>query len=489
MMTAKQGVNRDLIIILVSRVLQMAVLLLTLRAMTTRLSPVEVGNFSLLMSIATLFIWIFISPIGLYVNRHTHEWWEKGTIWLNYGREGIYGVAVAIFTALALTLWEIIFQPEWARHLVWLGPATGLYIICALGNNTIIPAINLFGKRISYSVLYVGSQILCLAFSWTLAGIAPRGEYWFLGQTAGFAVASLLALPIFLKTAPPKPGASHRISSDWRAGLVAIAAFCLPIAVTSGLSWVQFQSYRIAVGNLVSLEFLGLFFAGYSVSAGIMGAVEVTAGQFFGPYFYRHVQESQPERQHDAWAAYMSALYPMIIVIVMVVAALATPIAHLLLAPKFWSASSFVIAGAITEGVRTMGGTYALAAHVSKRTRALLLPYAAGAACIALLLPGGAWLLGEKVVVPAMLVSAAVYLLVMHVTMTRHAGTRFTILGWRWLVYVGAFLAGLALLRPALAGFGYAGDFGLVAAGGIAILAAFLLVLRDARPTLARFAK
>ena len=480
--------NRDLIIVMASRVMQMAVLLLTLRAMTTRLSPLEVGNYSLLMSLSTLFIWVLISPVGLYMNRHTHAWWESGTIWLNYGREGLYGIAVALFTAVVLMLWEIIFKPSWALQLTWLGPSAGLYIICALGNNTLIPAINLFGKRISYSVLYVASQMLCLAFSWFFAGIHAKGEYWFFGQTAGFAVASLLALPIFLKTAPPKPGNSAP-RGDLGAGLRAIMAFCLPITITAGLTWVQFQSYRIVIGDLVSLQFLGVFFAGYSASAGIMGAVEITASQFFGPYFYKHAQASAPGRQHDAWAAYMAALYPIMIVIVMVVVALALPITHLLLARKFWAAGAFVAVGAVVEGARVMGATYGLAAHVSKRTRILLLPHSVGATSIVITLFFGTWFFGEKAVGPAMLLSAAIFLTTMHVIMTRHAGTRFSVLGWPWVICVGIFLAALTLLRPYLAAYGSIVDFGFVAAGFIAILGAFLLILRDAQPTLSRFAK
>ncbi len=479
--------NRDLIIVMGGRILQMAVLLLTLRAMTTRLSPLEVGNFSLLMSIATLFIWILISPIGLYMNRHTHEWWQKGTIWINYGREGLSGIAVAAFTALALSAWQLLFHPAWAQQLVWLGPAAGLYIICALGNNTIIPAINLFGRRTSYTLLYVTSQILCLAFSWAFTGFHAAGEYWFFGQTAGFALASLIALPLFLKVSAPPLGAARQSPTDWRKGLAAIAAFCLPITITSGLTWLQFQSYRIVIGDLVSLNFLGLFFAGYAVSAGIMGAVEITAGQFFGPYFYKHVQEAEPGRQHDAWAIYMSALYPIMIVIVMVVMALARPITHLLLAPQFWQASLYVAVGAMVEGARVLGAAYGLAAHVSKRTRALLLPHGVGAASIVIFLLGGTWLFGESAVAPAMVAASLLFLVTMHWVMTRHSGTRISILGWPWVICVGIFLGALAVLQPQLAPFGNLADIGLVAAGGLAILAAFLLILRDARPSLSRF--
>ncbi len=218
--------------------------------------------------------------------------------------------------------------------------------------------------------------------------------------------------------------------------------------------------------------------------------MEITAGQFFGPYFYKHVQQSEPGRQHDAWAAYMSTLYPMIIAIVLVVAALSTPIAHLLLAPKFWTAATYVAAGALVEGIRVMGGTYALAAHVSKRTHALLLPHSVGAAAIAITLPGGAWFFGEAAVAPAMIFSALAYLAAMHVTMTRHAGTKITILGWPWLICMGGFLAALMYAcwaRPCQLTARVV-DFGFVAAGALAILGAFFMVLR-ARPTLARFSR
>ena len=285
--------KRDLVIVLAGRVLQMAVLLLMLRAMTTQLSPTEVGNFSLLISISTLFVWILISPIGLYTNRHTLDWRAKGTVWINYGREGIYVACVSLFAAIALYLWQVIFRPVWALQLSWLGAAVATYIFFSVANTTIIPAINLFGKRIAYTVFYVATQILCLAFAWVISGFKASGEFWYFGQTAGFAVGLLLALPLFLKWT--RPGAAKpRKPGELRAGLRDVMAFSLPIVVAWGLTWVQFQSYRIVIGNLVSLEFLGLFFAGYSASAGIMGAVETTAGQFFGPYFTNMCRKPSP---------------------------------------------------------------------------------------------------------------------------------------------------------------------------------------------------
>ena len=177
----------------------------------------------------------------------------------------------------------------------------------------------------------------------------------------------------------------------------------------------------------------------------------------------------------------------MIIVIVMVVVVLAVPIAHLLLAQKFWAASAYVATGAVVEGIRVMGGTYALAAHVSKRTHALLLPHSVGAAAIIVTLLGGAWFFGEAAVAPAMILSALLFLAAMHATMTRHAGTHFTILGWPWLVCVGGVLTALTLLHPLLAAYGRIVDFGFVAAGILSILGAFLMVLRAAKPTLAGF--
>ena len=124
----------------------------------------------------------------------------------------------------------------------------------------------------------------------------------------------------------------------------------------------------------------------------------------------------------------------MMIVVVMVVITVSGPIAHLLLARKFWSASLYVAVGAVAEGVRVAAGSCAMAAHASKRTRALLLPHSVGAASIVLTLLGGTFLFGEKAVAPAMVLSAFIFMATMHVTMVRHAGTKISLLGGRWVI-------------------------------------------------------
>ncbi len=481
--------KRALIIVLVGRLIQMAVMLATLRAATTRLSTVELGNFSLLASLSTFFVWILISPLGPYLNRFTLDWRGRGTIWINYLRMAAYVVAVAAFTATTIYLWKLIFKPAWTLQLSWLGTSMAAYIIFSTFNTVTIPAINLFGRRVAYTLLYSATQILCLAFSWFITGIEARGEYWFLGQTAGFALGFLLALPLFTKTTSPEKGQHWRTSTRIRDGLKAVAIFCLPIVVTNGLFWVQFQSYRIVVGNLVSLEFLGLFFAGYSVSAGLLAAVEVATGQFFGPYFYKHVQEAVPGREQEGWAAYMSLLYPMIIVIVMAVIAVATPATHLLLAPKFWTASTYVAAGAVVEGIRVLCGGYSLATHVSKRTHALLLPHVIGATTTLITLLGGTWLFGDAAVGPAMIFSAFVFLAAMHLILTRHAGTSPAILGWPWVLAASLLMAALMLLKSHLSIQGVIADLGFVVAVGLVLGVALLMILRAARPLLLRFAR
>lgn len=487
MAASQSDVKRDLSIVVLSRVVQMGLLVLTLRAMTSRLTPTQVGDFSLLVSISTLFVWPLISPIGLYVNRHTLQWLEDGSIWRNYLHELLYVFGVAAFAGLTLSTWQYFFKPSWAAQFTYLGPAMMSYIVFSVANTTIIPAINLLRLRIAYTILFTITQLIQLMICWLLTGDSPFGQTWFWGQTAGFALGFLVALPHFLKSTRR----IYRIESaphDYRADLRDVAAFSIPIAVTLGLNWVQFQSYRFVIGNFVSLKFLGLFFAGYTASGGIMAAFEATATQFFGPYFYKHVQYADPDQRHDAWCAYISILYPLMLVVITVAITLSSSLAHVLLSKQFASAGPYIAVGAIVEGIRVLANTYALAAQASKRTTILLLPYSIGGGSVAFVLVGGVSIFGRIAVAPAMVLSALLFLITMHVTMVRHTQKKIRVLGLRWVIGAGVFLTCLRVLAsflfpPSLLSV----NIGLLAIGGLIVGVACLLIARDALSVVSEF--
>jgi hypothetical protein len=471
---------RDLAIVLMGRALQMAVLLLALKAMTTALAPSEVGIFSLLVAISNLFTWLIISPFGIYVNRRTLDWQQNGTLRRNFGLHAAFIALSAILSAILILAGQHMLQPEWGVAALTVAGLVPLYILVATLSNTLAPALNLMGHRVAYSLLYTLTLLLCLAGSWFLTQGTPTGVTWFTGQIAGFAAGTGLSFAAFLfftRRTPPEKGFTTLWGPHLKLSLVAALAFTLPVAAAWTLNWVQFQSYRVIVSELVSLDFLGLFFAGYSVAAGLMGAVEITASQFFYPHFYKHLQRATEEDRHNTWASYMSVLLPIMLLLTTALIVSSDILARMLLAGPFQHAGLFVAAGAAVECVRVVGGNYALASHATMRTTALLPPHAIGAICAVLFLTTGVQCFGEQAVPYAMLAAALAFLSAMHIAMTRHVGARVQPKGGLATAATLSALALLWLLRHNLTGL--AGDIlSLFLAGLVTLAGCSLLVLK-----------
>ena len=72
--------NRDCLIITAGRVLQRLIDVAAIRLLTTLLTPSEVGNYYLVLSVIGFCVLTFISPVGMYINRRLHKWHEDGEV-------------------------------------------------------------------------------------------------------------------------------------------------------------------------------------------------------------------------------------------------------------------------------------------------------------------------------------------------------------------------------------------------------------------------
>ncbi len=54
--------------------------LISIRAVTTFLTPEQYGELALLIAVQTFCGLFLINPIGQHINLHTHAWWDDGTL-------------------------------------------------------------------------------------------------------------------------------------------------------------------------------------------------------------------------------------------------------------------------------------------------------------------------------------------------------------------------------------------------------------------------
>lgn len=361
-----------------------------MRVATTLLAPEEMGRMSLVMTTTAFFALFLINPVGMFINRRLHAWQTSGTIRHYLTRYWGYLIMVAAVSAVSMVFLQMAGAIGFGMTAGWL-----LLLVCGsllfnTVNQTVIPSLNLLGYSgwfVSLTVATVALGFVCATLlSWL---IQPTAEYWLLGLLSGQTILAAIGAKVFFSRAmtggkavsPPKIHAKH---------LRALFGFAWPVAVAVGFGWVQSQGYRYLVEGSLGLAPLGLFVAGYGISAGMIAGFESVLTTYFQPRLYRNVSTDDPAGRTQSWREYAAAITPSLLLTVAFVVILAPELTRIFLGNDFQSAVDYVVWGALAEAARVLIGAYSLVAHVHMRTRWLILPNLIGAVlsvglCIALI--------------------------------------------------------------------------------------------------------
>lgn len=369
-------VQQFLLLILPGRIAQFILSLVVLRVATQVLSPAEMGRMSLVISTIAFFTVLLIYPVGTFINRRLHTWHESGQVAHYFSRYWKYLFVVSMAVALVLTMNQTVGIVDLQTDILWL-----LVLVCGsmlfnTANQTVISSLNL----LDFKGWFIGLTLLTVAvgFLFSLFFVRhyePKAEYWLFGQIVGQLLLAIWGAKIL---SGKVRSSSSRVNISW-GQIIALLAFAWPVTVSVGLNWMQTQGYRFLMENQAGLVSLGLFFAGYGVSAGLISAIETILATYFQPKFYKQISSDNHLEQSAAWNEYAQIMLPALLLTGIFVAILAQEIAYLLLAPAFWPASAFIVWGACAETLRAAAGVFGLIAHAKMNTKMLLFPHTVGA--------------------------------------------------------------------------------------------------------------
>ena len=68
------NISKDLSIIIIGRVLQIIIMLVSFRLLTTFLTPEEVGNYYIILALVAFFNLVLLNPSSMYFSRHLLQW-------------------------------------------------------------------------------------------------------------------------------------------------------------------------------------------------------------------------------------------------------------------------------------------------------------------------------------------------------------------------------------------------------------------------------
>lgn len=469
-----------MITIILGRAAQLLLALAMMRVATTLLSPEEMGRASLALTSIAFFALFLINPVGMFINRRLHAWQASGVARHYLIRYVGYLLLVVLIAAIGLPLLYMSGVVNFGISIGWL-----ILLVCGsllfnTINQTAIPSLNMLGNSGSFVLLSVATIAASFACAVILVQtVQPLAQYWLLGLLLGQTLLAAIGTKVlFSKLQEHTPLQASPVI--FKRHLQVLFNFAWPVALAAGLGWVQTQGYRYLMEGQLGLAQLGLFVAGYGISAGMIAGFESVLTTYFQPRLYRDVSMDHPVGQSQAWQRYAAAVIPSLLLTVALIVMLAPELTHLFLGENFQSAANFVVWGALAEAARVLMGIYSLIAHVYMQTRWLILPSLIGAvlsiALCALLIP----CFGAEGAGMALVSSGFAVVLTMHVLLARQVDGGIPV---SHALKAGLSATGLwcltLVLRYLLDTTGWSGIVGELVLIGIAYLGLQFLFLRQ----------
>lgn len=443
--------------------------LISIRAVTTFLTPEQYGELSLLITVQMFCGLFLVNPVGQHINLHTHAWWDDGTLIARLKSYRHYVLAVSLVGGAVVLS---VGKQHSLEQLFWTSIAMLAMVVAGTWNSTLIPMLNMLGFRAASVLWSITTVAIGLATSVLLVIWLPSAAAWFIGQAVGMVMGALGASYVLRHHALRF---RHSLTKLPLLNRQTILTYCLPLAFATGFMWLQLSGYRFLIESYWGLEQLGFLVIGLQLAGQIWGLVESLAMQFLYPLFYRRV--SAHENRADVESAFsdlLNTLVPVYFVITGLLVLSAPYLLNVLVAPQFQDAIPFVMLGAVIEMCRVLGNLLSSAAHVRRKTKSLALPYALGSMTVLTFIYfSGMWQLEIGWAGIGLLVGGVVMFIAMLIVMYRQV--KFILDGGRFFIAAVTMITTIPLIIVMPRVSGLTASIGMLmlegAMAGIAILA------------------
>ncbi|MBN3069734.1 polysaccharide biosynthesis protein [Pectobacterium brasiliense] len=277
--------KKDLIILIMSRMIQISASLISLRLMTTLLSENELGTYYLFISLYMFASLSVLNPYGQYINRNTYKWRRGGDLlsWLN--KYIIFVMLFSVFFSIAWGGYQYFFHKGMSLLLAVIFCA---YFVFITVNQFLLYTLNILDNRLIFSFLTILTAILGVLGSLFLLHFnlfdINKTYLWLLGIIIANFLSYAIAW-IFLRRSENSPPNGNVEPVNYRD----ILDFCIPIAVSTFFLWIINFGYRFGVETLMGLAYLGIIAVAFTVSSQIMSVVESLIVQILQPQLFQKI--------------------------------------------------------------------------------------------------------------------------------------------------------------------------------------------------------
>ena len=434
--------------IVIGRVTVMASSIVAVRIYTELLVPLEVGRMNLVLSIFQWFGMIFVSPVGLFVMRHSNSWDVDGTLRQNLRRLTIYLSLVACVAGVAVAGWQTAVGWGIGMSRTWLAWLVGGQLFLMVISGTNAGVLNNLGRSWWFVALGNVAAWLGLGFATILClRYARQAEYWLTGLLCGQAVAWAMSLRVLAKASGARDRREPDLKPNTPFALRPLWEFASPIVPITLAYWCQTDGFRFVLQWHVGTSQLGVFLVGIALGGAPVLAVERLLVDLLSPAYYRQLASKDLTTMKVAWEEYVRRLLPAALICVTFSASSGLLLSRFLLSQKYQSVAVYAAYGALFRGCFVAIGPFLLWTHAIERTRSPMIAYFVGAAVALIGVAAIGNLSGMHGAGVALVVSAACTLALIAFQMRRSYSLAIP---WRALMRASLFACPLLVGAPLL---------------------------------------
>jgi O-antigen/teichoic acid export membrane protein len=373
--------NKDFLVIFFGKIIQVFIMIATLKISTMLLSPEQMGIMYIFLSIQTFFIFTFISPVGQYINRKTHSWNKHNSIWNNLFLFNIYIVIIALLAVLVsfiLHEYFTIINQVPLDNLLYL--MFGFIVFITL-NQTIIPLLNMLHYRISFTVLTILTSLGILVFGYIFISVFNNGIIsWLSGLLLSNITILIIGYIILNKKINSNfVGIIESLKLLTKDKIKSILKIVLPISLATLLMWIQGNGYKFIVEQNLGLEFLGFLGVGLAIASQIASIVESIITQYLSPIYYQKISNANLEDRIKTFNWLLNIKIPIYLLLALYVTFLAPYIVNILVDEQYASVYFFTIFGIWIEFFRMVTNVLYTVSLSELKTKKVIIPYLIGA--------------------------------------------------------------------------------------------------------------
>ena len=369
-------INKELIILMIGRVLQVVIALITVKIATYLLDASEMGNFYLISTITGFFGLFLINPIGQYINRRTHQWYDESNLLNVLFLYNLYIFLVALFSVIIVNLLYY-YSVGNSMDLFYLSIFVAAFVYLNTWNQTIIPLLNMLEKRVMFVLLTLLSQVFFLLLAYIfIHTFEVEAIFWFLGQTIALGIVAFIAFVYFI----------NKVQSDFNYSIVCrmvniknlknVIKFSFPLSIGVFFLWMQTQSYGIIIEKYIGSELLGFFGAGLIVATAISSAFESIIMQYLYPKMYKCMKDEN--KFSEMISNTLNLIIPIYFLLAIFISIFSVFLITILVDIKYYDSYIYTIFGAWISFFIMSSNMMANIAHAHLKTKQLIYSYATG---------------------------------------------------------------------------------------------------------------